>query len=103
MKRTIFIAAASLALAGCMDGLESSVRAAAKQADFIGNPETIQLRDLAKGDVDSVCGDIKFQRHDGTWTSWRPFIHFQGLMLRTPGAGDPVSNLHDRLCAEGKH
>lgn len=100
MRRFIFALAASAALAGCDSGVDGRLREAAKQANFIGNPATVQFRNVAEGSRGFLCGDVKYEGADGTWSEWQPFIQPSGkpLELRTPYRGDPVDELNEKLC-----
>lgn len=99
MRKIIFTAAMLLALAACKDGTDSRLMDAAKNTDFIGNPSSVQFRNVADGAPGVVCGEVKYQTADGRWAEWAPFIlQTRVLELRDRYSDSPVDELNEKLC-----
>ena len=98
MRKIIFIACFT-ALAGCEPDTAEKLKDAAAQTDFIGNPSSVQFRNVADGAPGVVCGEVKYQTSSGRWAEWAPFIlQTRVLELRDRYSDSPVDELNEKLC-----
>lgn len=100
MRKIIFIACFT-ALAGCEPDTAEKLKDAARQTDFIGNPDSVQFRNVADGAPGVLCGEMKYELANGSWSEWTPFIHqLKALEVRRPYSGEVVDELNEKLCGK---
>jgi hypothetical protein len=101
MVRIFFAAVLVSALVGCQAGPEARLKEAARQTDFIGNPDSVQFRNVADGAPGVLCGEMKYELANGSWSEWTPFIHqLKALEVRRPYSGEVVDELNEKLCGK---